>query len=61
MNEIDYLRHRADELRAASETAHDPDVVRALQDVAAEFDQEAQIEAAQQPGSWPDQRRARTA
>jgi len=45
MNEIAYLRARANELRAAAETARDPAVVCALNDVAAEFDHEADIAA----------------
>lgn len=60
MSEIAYLRARAVELRNAAETARDPAVVRALKEVAAEFDHEARINAIHEathhasPQHWVD-------
>lgn len=48
MTEIAYLRARAAELRVIAQTARDPVVVGALQDVAAEFDHEADVVAVDQ-------------
>lgn len=58
MTDISHLRARAEELRAAARTATDPDVVDALQEVAAAFEREAQDEAVWQalPGHDPDTR-----
>ncbi len=45
MNDIVYLRARAEELRLVAETAHDPGIAQALRDVAAEFEHEASVAA----------------
>ena len=57
MTEIAYLRARAEELRVVAETARDPAVVRALKDVAAEFEYEADIVAVDQASHGPSRGR----
>ncbi len=48
MHDVDYLRARASDLRSAAATARDPEVARALQEVAGDFDNEAQREEVRQ-------------
>jgi hypothetical protein len=44
MCDTTYLRARARDLRAAAETARDPDIVSALRQIAWDFDSEAERE-----------------
>lgn len=46
MQDVDYLRARAQHLRAAAATSRDPEIARALREVAGDFDSEARREAA---------------
>ena len=47
MEDIGYLRARARDLRSAAATSRDPEIARALQEVAGDFDNEARREEAQ--------------
>jgi hypothetical protein len=41
MHDVDYLRARAHHLREAAATSGDPEIARALREVAGDFDKEA--------------------
>ena len=45
MHDVDYLRARANHLREAAATSHDPEIARAQREVAGDFDTEALHEA----------------
>jgi hypothetical protein len=57
MHDVDYLRSRADHLRAAASTSRDPEIARALREVAGDFDTEAQREEARHSTGHADARR----
>ena len=48
MSDVDYLRGRARDLRSAAATARDPEITRALREVADDFESEAQREEVRQ-------------
>jgi hypothetical protein len=56
MHDVDYLRARAMHLREAAATSRDPEIARALREVAGDFDSEAQREAARHSAGQADQR-----
>lgn len=56
MHDVDYLRARAVQLRAAAATSRDPEITRALREIAGDFDNEAQREAAQHSAGHSGQR-----
>ena len=56
MHDATYLRARAQHLRAAAATAHDPEIARALRQVAGDFDNEASSEEARAQDNANDQR-----
>lgn len=49
MHDASYLRARAQHLRAAAATARDPEIARALRQVAGDFDREAAQEETEAP------------
>ena len=56
MRDVGYLRARAMHLRAAAATSRDPEIARALREIAGDFDNEAQREAARHSASHSGQR-----
>ncbi len=57
MHDVNYLRARASQLREAAATSRDPEVARALREVAGDFDNEAKREEAGNPNGGADERR----
>lgn len=58
MHDAAYLRARAQHLRAAAATARDPEVARALRQIAGDFDNEASREEAEAGKNGNDRRAA---
>jgi len=56
MHDVNYLRARAMHLRAAAATSRDPEIARALREVAGDFDHEAQREVARHSAGHAGQR-----
>jgi hypothetical protein len=57
MQDVGYLRARAHHLRAAAASSRDPEIARALREVAGDFDSEAQREEALHADGHPDEGR----
>jgi hypothetical protein len=57
MHDVGYLRARAGYLRAAASTSRDPEIARALREVAGDFDTEAQLEETRHSAGHADERR----
>jgi hypothetical protein len=55
MHDVGYLRARADYLRTAASTSRDPEIARALREVAGDFDTEARHEATRQFAGQADE------
>ncbi len=58
MGDVGYLRARAHHLRSAAATSRDPEIARALREVAGDFDHEAQREAARHAAALVQMRRS---
>ncbi len=59
MNDVDYLRARAQHLRQAAATSRDPEIARALREVAGDFDKEALREEVRYSADRADDRPGR--
>jgi hypothetical protein len=54
MQDAGYLRARAQHLRTAAASSRDPEIARALREVAGDFDSEARREEARHSGGRPE-------